>query len=264
MLFEVAFTNGLEGYSNNLSIVGFSPIELLVADGGKTTRMTSLYGYLQTIEYAFTGVINSATGDIADIRISKSWCGGILKTRNNVAWECREDKTHTVIYDICADSLKEKYYVADDIEFSGTRIQPKWTKSLVTDNAEIIKHNIVSSIIAFTKNIRKYVLRWDDIKNKLVLENTSGNEISIDDVKEDDIYTLLKVINCLISRNRHLGVFIINCHGISDEVLETYNDIIRSIYGDTFVFLYNCNRNSKIARERLILPNYTLHSKYSK
>lgn len=261
MLIEVNFSNGTPDYKEEIEVIGFSPTEIKIDIGSTKTKKQALYGYLKTIEYAFTGVLNRATGNINSIRLEKSWCGGVTKLQDNVVWDCRDKKGHTIIYDITKDSLNEKYFVADRVDYESGVIKPRWTNSLYSKDNERVKNNILYCILAFTKNIRNYTLKWDDKESKLVLLDRYDRVISIDDVKEDDVYILLKVINCLIFRDTHLGVFVVNCEGISDNVINALSDIIVPLYGDTFVFLYNCGVSCKVRRDVVYLPNYELKAK---
>lgn len=261
MLFSIAFENGLDTFVTDDAYVGYCPIELVIADGGKTSKALSLYGYLQTLEYTFSGLINTVTGDIGDVKIGKSWCGSVIKNRTVVDWAFRMSKKRTIIYDICATSVKEKYYVASDIKLNNGHMEPKWTKSFNTTDEKILKTNMKVCVAGFNMHMKNYKLVWVEEKGRVELRNKANESINVESVVEDDIYTLLKFINCIIFRGYHLPIIFLGCKNMSREVIMAYNEIVKGMYGDTFVFMYDCPKTLPLERQTLSLPNYTLHTK---
>ena len=94
---------------------------------------------------------------------------------------------------------------------------------------------------------------WD---KGLVLYDELGEQVRIDDVPDDDMYMLLKMIRIICFKGKHLGIFFINCKGIRPHVLTCLLKFLKGVYGDTFVFLYNCDSNVEYpAKFEITLPN---------
>lgn len=259
MKLKATFNNGVPSVAYSTAIDGFLPVELVVGKGGKTSRQKALSMYLQTIDYAFRGVSNRVTGDIDEISVEKSWSGSVYKDGDSVVWNCVVDKTFIIIYDITSNGVTEKMYVADGLAVSdGKNVKPLWQNELMKATKDEVKRTILASISIFSEYIDKYQLVWGVNGNKVSLLNTSGKEISIEDVPEDDIYTLLKLINVLMLKSTHMGVYFINCLGFSDKVLNALIKLVQEIYGDTFVFLYNCSPNCTVKKEVINLPNFVI------
>jgi hypothetical protein len=259
MYFKTSFVNGLDAVECRAD-GDFTPLVLTVQEGGRNTRKKALEGYLTTIEYAFMGTVNNESGSIREVVMGKSWCGSVAKTLNTVNWNCSFDKYNVVVYRLGCDSFSEGYYAAEEVE-QGKGVTYLALDSLDSHESAIIKKNMMVSIVVFSRCISKYNLKWDDENHCLILQNKKGQTIDIESVKEDDIYTLLKFISTVIFRDVHLGVFMINAQGVTPSVLNCYLGIIRGLFGDAFVFLYNVSEKLKLNAQTVTLPNYILHDK---
>lgn len=253
MNFHVTFTNGMQELSRNFDFYGLTPVELSVPRGGKSSRMRSLSTYVKTLVFAFTGVGNRASGAIDELEIGKDWCGTIKKKGDSISWDFVKDKQDVIVYNISATEIQESMYTADKVQLQSSKLVPEWSKRLFLPTPDDTRGKVVSAIEVFAKYIPNYSLEW---KGNLVLKNDKGMKISsMDDIKEDDIYTLLKVITIILKKSQHLGVFFINVEGFRDNTLLALFDFLKKVYGDAFVFLYNCGTKCKVERELLQLPN---------
>lgn len=253
MRFHVDFNNGYLPIDFDEGAYGLTPVELKVVDGSYASNLRSLMAYIKTLKYAFTGVANRVTGTIQGLSVEKSWSGSIVKNGDDVSWNFVTDMHHTVIYDISADEIEEDMYVAKSVSMSGSKVVPNWSKDLITPKNKTSKEYLISAIESFASTIPDYTLMWD---KGLVLYDELGEQVKIDDVPDDDMYMLLKMIRIICFKGKHLGIFFINCKGIRPHVLTCLLKFLKGVYGDTFVFLYNCDSNVEYpAKFEITLPN---------
>lgn len=238
------------------------PVEILVpSDKSGVMRQ----GYLQTIDYAFRGVTNRVSGDIYALEVGNSWFGSVVKEGDNVKWQSSLMKDFIVIYDITFKSIDEKMYVAKKIDYDNTKrgnkgIRPIWQRELFEKDSKEIKSIYLAAIASYSQFLQdeKYDLVY--VKGELKLkdkESKQGRYVDFDVVKDSDFYIFLKLINILVAKNRHMGVYFINCLGFSDNILKALINFIYELHGNTFVFLYNCYETSTVERDKWILPDYT-------
>ena len=235
----------------SFNIYGLTPIEVSVLHGGKTSRERALSAYIKTMEYAFAGVSNRVNGVIDEMSLSKDWCGSVTKKYDNVEWNLVDDMRDIIIYNVSTSEIQENMYLADSFEINKNgKLQPEWSKRLFETDVAISKKRFISAISAFSEFVPNYDLKWE---NGLKLYY-KGSKISMESVVDDDVYTLLKLMTLIFKKGKHTGVFFINCIGFSDVVLKAMFDFLKSVYGDAFVFLYNC-KYTHVEREVLNLPN---------
>lgn len=248
---RITYTNGMPELSRKFDIYGLTPIELSVPNGGKNSRLRSLNAYVKTMEFAFTGVCNRAVGAIDELSIGKNWCGVVRKKGDAIDWNLVKGVNDVIIYNMSSTEIQESMYIADNVVVTD-KIKPEWSKRLFLPTPDDTKGKIISAIEVFAKYIQNYSLEW---KNGLVLKDKNKQIITMDRVKENDVYMLLKLITLILKKSIHLGVFFINAYDFDDSVLQALFEFLKKVYGDAFVFVYHCRSNCSLERELLKLPN---------
>lgn len=255
MQFKIEFFN-FPTVIKDLSTQKSLPLELVVEDSGsKHSRENALRAYLSSIDYMFRGVSNIATGDIKNITMKKSWFGQTEKGLSSVKWNAIVDKNFVVVYDIGLNAISEKMYVADAIQRGkdAEDIKPMYITELLTPNLDSLKNNAILAIRVTNMHLDKYRLAW--VSNKLVILDGKGNTVTIDEVKDDESFILIKLLTLILGKGAHLGVFLLDAKGFSDKVLKAFVSVAREYYGDTYIFLHNCDPSSEIEKDTVVLPN---------
>lgn len=235
-----------------LDFYGLTPVEISVPKGGKSSRERALGAYIKTMEFAFTGVSNRVNSVIDELTVGKDWCGSVTKKGDSIDWNLVAEASDVIVYNISVEEIQENMYLADSVNIGkDNKLTPVWSKNLFETNGTDTKGKFVTAIEAFSEYIDKYKLVWD---NKLKLLNSNGKVVNMDDISEDDIYILLKLMTLIFKKGKHTGVFFINCAGFNDKTLNAMMSFIKGVYGDAFVFLYNC-KYTHVKRELLELPN---------
>lgn len=257
MRLKFEFSNGVPSVDVFTSTDGFSPVELVVNNGGRASRKKALSLYMQTIDYAFRNVINRVTVDINRFLLTSTSLGWLDKDSLDVAWGLKMEDNMVVVYDITTKEVNEHLYISKGIATGdGKSIKPVWFKEVVDGDAISMKKHIIAAISVITEQVSEYDLVWDSEKSKLSIRDHKGREVNLDKISKDDLYTLFLVINLIVTKGTHTGVFFINCRGFSDDVLNTLMSVIKEIYGNTFVFLYNCENLKNVKRDVVKLPNF--------
>ncbi len=257
MHIDFSFTNGTPPVSMGMETVGATPLEIVVPRGGKTSRQKALRMYLQTLDFAFRGVSNRVTGLIDIAGVGNSYVGSVKKVGDFVEWGFIFDKTNVVIYDITVQTINEKLFVADSLRVASNNVlRPAWIKDILEGSSENIQANAVAAIEVVSEYVADYDLYWGD--GVLSLLDSTGKRTTLDKVKSDDTYSVLKLVNILVPKGEHKGVFFINCFGFSEVMLKAMLRLIWVMQGDTFVFLYNCGEYPGIKRELVTLPNFLI------
>lgn len=258
MRLKIEYENGLPTVDFNDGENGFLPYELQVLDGGKLPARESLGDYKQAIAYAFLGVVNRANGAVKGVTVEKAWMGGVATHRESRIWNAIVDTMNIIVFNVWHTEIEERLYMADGVKTKNASKQliPTWNKTLVTPDSKNMKDVFVSAIQTFAVNNAKYglgyTMRWE---NGLVLYDDQGNKVDKNDIAEDDMYTMVTLVQIIAERNRHLGVFFIDCQKMREGVVALLLDFIKEVYGDTFVFLQNCPESWSIKRTKIPLPN---------
>lgn len=263
MKIEFDFTNGLLPFSQTIEQINPIPVELRVENTGNSNQQVeSLHFYIHTLLNLFRGVSNITSSKIGRASIEKSWFGKIESSLHKVTWEPRIEKYFFVIYDLMKAKLVEDMYVADAIYSSGKSKkvnEPAWLTPLLNPKSKAsateLEHlrDVISTI---TENIEGYNLTFRN--GKLLLQSAvTGDSLDIDEVGDDDIYVLLRVVYQILGKGLHQGVFFIDARWYSDAVIKALTDISRFVYGYSFIFLYNVSPDSKVERDVVTLPNFT-------
>jgi hypothetical protein len=279
MELKINFTNGTAPVNFNENVVGATPVELLIANTGSVeTRRHSLGAYVRSLDYTFRGVSNYASGKIAGLSVSKDWFGTMGKNREAVLWNAISDKIYVVVYDLAINSIIENMYVADGVAISPKRtnqktvshskkksseefkgVEPLWVTELLSPIASenILKDMIIKSIAIVAEYVQGYKLVWGHKgKDGFTVLNPNGSPTAINSIADDGTFILIKLLTLLLGKGTHQGVFLIDCDGFSDSILDAFAETAKLFYGDTFVFVYNVAQNSKLTRVQTVLPNF--------
>lgn len=237
-----------------------TPLELLVSDGGTPdTRESSMNKYLMAIDYAFRGVKNYASYSIAGVSIEKGWFGRIERFKESVKWDAISDKNFVVVYDIRREAITENMYIAEGLRYDKKNqdVQPMWIKPLIEPSPAIVKENIMSAIAIGAEYLSSHKMMWgyQGVQGITILDS-NHNAVSIDDIEDDNDYTICKMLSLLIMKGTHMGVFLVDAKGLNDHCLNGLIEIARLFYGDAFLFYYNVPEGSRVARKKFTLPDF--------
>lgn len=260
MKLKFDFSNGIPSVEFNENTDKATPLELLVPETNGISGKNSLDLYIKSLDYLFRGVSNYASGKIVGVSAEKGWFGKIEKQREEITWQAISDKNFVVVYDITLHAISEHMYVADAITRGGKTsfkgVDPIWIKELLVPNPTGMKENIISSVTIATDFLTEYKLAWGfGGKEGLSIINGQGQVIDVGDIADDEAFILIKLLMLLMSKGTHMGVFLINCRGFSDKVLEGLVKTAEVFFGDAYIFFYNVSPRSQIKRSAFVLPN---------
>lgn len=242
-----------------------TPLELLISDGGDVeTRKSSLNKYLLAIDYAFRGVKNYASYNIAGVVIEKGWFGRIERFKESIKWDAVSDKNFVVVYDIRSEAITENMYIADGLKYDkvSEEVEPIWLKPLIEPSPNIVKENIIASIAIGAEFLDKHKMMWgfQGVQGVTILDE-SHTPVLIDDIEDDNDYIICKMLSLLILKGTHMGVFMVDAKGLSDKCLNGLMEMAKLFYGDAFLFYYNVSPDSRVERKTFTLPDFVASNK---
>lgn len=260
------FSNGTPSVDFQLNVMQATPVELLVPHGRNSDK--AVKAYVRAIDYLCRGVANYASGEIVGVSLEKNWFGKMEKNRDVVMWNAISDKSFVVVYDLKINSITENMYVADGIKMTKSGgsfkgVEPLWIKELLNPNKSNneLRDQAIYAISIVTEYVSGYRLVWGYGGRKgLTVLDRNDKVVVVEDIKDDETFILVKLLTLLINKGLHLGVFLIDCKGFSDSVINGFVETARLFFGDTFLFLYNLNPNSKVERVTVNLPNFLANS----
>ncbi|MFA8998095.1 hypothetical protein ACEI87_10490 [Clostridioides difficile] len=211
--------------------------------------------YSNAIESTFKGTANLFEGDINCVKFDFGKFGKIEKNRCDVKWDIRYSNLNTVIYILNKNELRKEYFYTKGMSTNNSKMNsPKNISPNV--NNKTFKENLALAITCLQKSDINYKYSFEN--GFLQIFNTKSNSYltSIDEIENDDIYLLLKLLNLLIYQDRHLGVFLIDCRDISKDVLTclqiVYKEFQRYI-NVNLLFFFNLNKDYKIDTQKIII-----------
>ena len=227
----------------NQNGIGTPIMELKVEGTSGQSRKRALYDYLLNIELAFRDVRNTHETSINKFEIDDAMAKTFLTTTEDMDFNVDNDcsKFNTVIYNIYSDIFKEKLYftkneakgvmrdvnleVIDDnnLEFEGNLIN----REMLERKSPITKV-FVSSLVSITS---KY---FSDYAIKVVNDKTKGSKKlvfsykgsvlnNIDEIKDDDAFIFFKFVEVLLHKERHVGIFLIDCSRLSANAIHAFS-----------------------------------------
>lgn len=265
------------------------PIEIKVSGGGKNSRHRALITYFEQLSYGFICVNNNACDKIKQLELSDVWFLNNIYKGETTSFgsgtiKDEEKKYDIVIYDIASGIVTEKLYLTrnqvspevrqhdrlntgrENVFVNGVPIDDIYGN---TYNTNIISKeygkesatNILGMIAITEKYLKGYHLKWNGLAQTLALTTDDGSLISFLGVRENDIYSVLKLFTIFLEKGKHIGIFYINALDITSRVLQGLLALIELTFGSrALVFLYNCQylKNDTIDRDYIELPNYFL------
>ncbi len=263
MRLGLQFTQGTPPFSYSSSKTGV-PYELQVEDvGSNLSQSQSLTKVVRALGYIFKGVSNYATGEISHVTVEKGVLGRVTKSFDTVKWDSKIDKTFVVIYGVDSQGIFEDMYVADAIatmkDAAGNRqVEPLWLVPLLHPEQAHRKEMLISAVTLATKYGRGYSLVFSPEKGgSLLIRNKKGAYIELDAITDTEVFVLFRLLLLLVRKGQHMGVFMVNARGFSDDILHSFSDIARIFFLETYIFFYNTPKNCTVEREVITLPNFT-------
>ena len=251
-------------------------IELSVEGTSGRSRKVALNDYVVNLANAFRGLINKHETNIEELIIENCFIGNVHKLKDDLKFvnsDGEEDlvsKYDLILFTIYKDFLNEQLYCTrnqdilhkGDLMFEGNTINTKILDRVNTEDRRFVD----SLITAVTYHLPDYDIRVNEETKKLEYTYKGAVLKTIDEVKQDDIFVFFKLVEVLLSRGRHTGVFFLDCEFLSSGVINAMVAFINLYYlRNRLIFLYNVanSRNSlkDIPRERVVLPNQKIPHK---
>ncbi|MFL8710846.1 hypothetical protein Q3304_08770 [Clostridioides sp. GD02377] len=252
MILTFEYANDIKNKSFNIDSKDKKPIEIVFK--GNTQENTHLY--MNALEATFKGLSNCLYGNISGISIDCGTFGSIEKNRCNVNWNLSYSKLKTSIYILSKKELREENFYAKGVLLDNGSINIIKNKSL--NNKKLFKENLANAIAALLKSKFNYIYSFQNGHLQIINSITNTPIKSINDIEEDDVYMLLKLLDILIIHGKHLGIFLINCDGISENVLTCLHLLYKQFQKDlnvNFLFFFNVNKNYKMKTQKILVPD---------
>ena len=257
MKLDIEYNNGKKFSAD---IEESTPMELAISIGGNLSRQKAIEGYIQAIKYTLQGVSNIATKEIESIEISANWFGDIKKYMDSIKYNTIIDKCYVNIYTIANGSIKEDMYVADELKLKGKNIVPIWLSDVLCPNDDKVKERVMDAIIYMSKYNDDYL--YAKKGDSLIIIDKEGEPIQIDDIEDNEAFTIAKYLQLLMAKGDHMGVVFIDGSNLSDKAIMCIDEISRAMLLSTLVFVYNCRKASKVKRGVMHLPNFNHFKQY--
>lgn len=268
----------------NQNGIGTPIMELKVEGTSGQSRKRALYDYLLNIELAFRDVRNTHETSINKFEIDDAMAKTFLTTTEDMDFNVDNDcsKFNTVIYNIYSDIFKEKLYftkneakgvmrdvnleVIDDnnLEFEGNLIN----REMLERKSPITKVFISSLVSITSKYFSDYAIKVVNDKTKgskkLVFSYKGSVLNNIDEIKDDDAFIFFKFVEVLLHKERHVGIFLIDCSRLSANAIHAFCLFNLLYYKmESHIFLYNIpsgagSKFKGINRKVITLPNHKI------
>ena len=268
----------------NQNGIGTPIMELKVEGTSGQSRKRALYDYLLNIELAFRDVRNTHETSINKFEIDDAMAKTFLTTTEDMDFNVDNDcsKFNTVIYNIYSDIFKEKLYftkneakgvmrdvnleVIDDnnLEFEGNLIN----REMLERKSPITKVFISSLVSITSKYFSDYAIKVVNDKTKgskkLVFSYKGSVLNNIDEIKDDDAFIFFKFVEVLLHKERHVGIFLIDCSRLSADAIHAFCLFNLLYYKmESHIFLYNIpsgagSKFKGINRKVITLPNHKI------
>ena len=270
----------------NQNGIGTPIMELKVEGTSGQSRKRALYDYLLNIELAFRDVRNTHETSIGKFEIDDAMAKTFLTTTEDMDFNIDNDcsKFNTVIYNIYSDIFKEKLYftkneskgvmrdvnleVIDDndkdLEFDGNLIN----RAMLERKSPITKVFISSLVSITSKYFSDYAIKVVNDKTKgskkLVFSYKGSVLNNIDEIKDDDAFIFFKFVEVLLHKEKHVGIFLIDCSKLSANAIHAFCLFNLLYYKmESHIFLYNIpsgagSKFKGINRKVITLPNHKI------
>ena len=252
MILTFEYANDIENKSFKIDSKDKKPIEIVFKDNAqKNTHI-----YMNALEATFKGLSNCLYGNISGINIDCGAFGSIKKNRCNVNWNLSYSKLKTSIYVLSKKELREENFYAKGVLLDNGNVNV--IKNKFSNNNKLFKENLANAIAALLKSEFDYIYSFQDGHLQIINYTTNTPIKSINDIEEDDVYLLLKLLDILIVHGKHLGIFLINCDGISEKVLTCLHLLYKQFQKDlnvNFLFFFNLNKDCRMKTQKILVPN---------
>lgn len=261
------------------SIKGFETpiINLTVMGENNRSRKTALLDYLMNIQSLFRDLKNMHESDIETLELLNLPFGDIKKIGTEVEFKSIgsvDEKYNIIMYSFLKDSIKEDIYFTknglstlpsiDSLTFEGNVINSEVIERLRNnDNAVKDKAFLVALNLIFSKNLPEYGMIRNQKTGKIEYTYKNTSLKSIESIRRNDVYLFFKLVEILLQRGNHFGVYFVDCSYYSSEVLNAIINLVNLFYKkNRIVFLYNLsdeklkeiNHNKNVTTVKL--PNH--------
>lgn len=270
---KIKYNNDTPPFETSLPVIkGWDTpiIELSVEGTSGRSRKVALNDYVVNLSNAFRGLINKHETDIEELSIENCFIGNVQKLKDDLIFfnsNGEEDvvsKYDLILFTIYKDFLNEQLYYTrnEDILHTGELMfEGNMVNKKVLDRVNTEDRRFVDSLMtAVTYHLPNYDIRVNDETKRLEYTYKGTVLKTIDEVKQDDVFVFFKLVEVLLSRGRHTGVFFLDCEFLSAGVINAMLAFINLYYlRNRLIFLYNLPSASTalkdIPREKVVLPN---------
>jgi hypothetical protein len=127
----------------------------------------------------------------------------------------------------------------------------------------------MNTLVSITsKYFSDYAIRVVNDKSKgskKIIYSYKGSTLNnIDEIKDDDVFIFFKFVEVLLHKERHVGIFLIDCSKLSANAIHAFCLFNLLYYKmESHIFLYNIpsgagNKFKGINREVVTLPNHKI------
>ena len=246
--------------------------ELKIAGSNGRTKQAATNDYIVSLVYGFRDLINKHETDIDEFELGNFFIGTLTKTKDYVCFRNFEGEEDTlakyglIVFNLYKDLFNEKLYFTrnEDILAEG---QMMFSDHLINDgliqNKEKRSRRFIDSLItAVACNFSDYDITMNEKTKKIEYTYKGVPLESIEDIKDDDVFVFFKLIEVLLVRGKHRGIYFLDCEFLSAEVINALVAFINLYYlNNRIVFLYNVPSSKRsalkdIPREVVVLPNH--------
>lgn len=271
MKIKFSYKNDTPSFEKNIANVkGWDTpiIELKIEGNNSRSRQAALNDYIITMIYAFRDLINKHETDIDNFEFSGAMVGQVHNI-NGFEEYSQTSSFDYVVFTLYKDFFNEQLYFtrnADILEAGGIIKDGNKLNTKVIDSSgrgrKDSKRFIMSLITAISYYFPDYTLDYDEKEKKLHYLYKGVPLESIEDIKEDDIFLFFKLVEVLLARGDHTGIYFLDCEFLSAPVIQAVAAFVNLYYLHyRVIFLYNVPSYKKkelcdLTREVITLPNH--------
>lgn len=259
-------------------------VELKVEGTSGRSRKVALYDYIINLQNAFRELINKHETSIEDMEITNCFFGNVQKNKDTISFTSADGQIDTiskynlVLFTIYNDSFNEALYFTrnedtyrkNGLQFEGNIVNVPVLEKSKEEQVNKDKLFINSLITAVTCGLPNYDIRINKGTKKIEYAYKGTVLKNIDEIKEDDVFVFFKLVEVLLHRGKHAGIFFFDCESLSANVIKTLVAFINLYYlSERMIFLYNISSVKAeslkdLSREVVVLPNQKIPNKDKK
>lgn len=239
---SIVYRDGIQVQQQMGEVAGVGTHYLLEVDtsGSKKAKTSIIQAFLEEIRLYYGGLDTWHTERLTEMRIGERKKG---KNGFDGSTDFRYD---VVVRDIALGSVGEYVYLTrktrakkgPEVHFVGTK-----GEKFQEINAGVLERQGVesSTIVLFAAILLRctdYQVKWQEEKKELQLIK-EGKVIQVEDIKDKEVYTLVKLYTHIMCKSEKKSIFFINGSGMCSQIVQGMIDLIRGTATTSEVYLYN-------------------------